>query len=774
MNREIYFRTARIGLLAAAAVVSTMTSAASAQEEASDASTGDVSETDIVVTARKSSERIQDIPVSVTAMTADALRDRGASDIQDVLRSVPGMANSGAERGLSRYSIRGLSTYASSPTVGIYLDDVSLVTISTTFAGAYDPVFFDMQRIEVLKGPQGTLYGGSAMGGAIKYVSATPNLNRFGVDGAIGVAATAHGSLSYNAETVVNVPIVEGKLALRAGFYYRHEGGYVDAEPGDIQIAAQSSTPSPEYTPLRRPSLSTRSDKDINFSDTYAARASLEWRPDDSWSIRPQIFYQDYKQADNSHFFLGRDGFVSSFRIRQPSTDRATISSLSIEKDLGGVQLTSLTAQFDRRFGFVRDYSFFVGGLLPAFYPLTSTNFSGSKTSTFSQELRIGSNDSGARLKWIVGGYYASQDDRLVQSVDTPASAAVFGTDTLFFGDTFTNTKQYALFGEATYSLVDGFDVTAGVRVFKIDQLVNAVNDGPLNGGLTEVAGRRSKEDGVNPKFGLSYKVTPDNLLFASMAKGFRPGGPNRYPINPDICGVDLAEIGLTQAPDTYASDNLWTYEAGTKNMFAGGQVTLNASAYLTKWKKIQQAIGLSCGFAFNTNIGSADIKGVEVEGRIEVARGFEIGGTAAFTHAEVTEAAPGTPAQDGDRLPEVPQWMATAFAGYSAELANGWDFYLRGEYQYQSKARYDFQETLRITYSDGVSGTVPNPAQFRQSYQVVNLSAAMGKGGTKIRLYANNLFDVRPLLDVDYASGSDRARTIRPRTVGIELRQSF
>jgi outer membrane receptor protein involved in Fe transport len=729
---------------------------------------------EIVVTARKSNERVQDVPISITAVSGEALRDRGATDIQDVLRSVPGMGNSGAERGLSRYSIRGLSTYASSPTVGIYLDDVSLVTISTTFSGAYDPVFFDMQRIEVLKGPQGTLYGGSAMGGAIKYVSATPDLDSFGVDGAIGVAATAHGSPSYNAETVVNVPVVEGKLALRAGFYYRHDGGYVDAEPGDIQVAAQSGTPSPDYTPLRRPSLSTRSDRDINFGDTYAARASLEWQPDESWSIRPQIFYQDYKQADNSHFFLGREGFVSSFRIKQPSTDKATIYSLNIVKDLGSVQLTSLTAQFDRRFTFVRDYSFFVGGLVPFLYPLTSNNLSDSETSTFSQELRIGSSDGASRFKWIVGGYYASQDDRLVQSVDTPGAAAAFGTDTLFFGDTFTNSKQYALFGEATYTLFDGFDVTAGVRAFKIEQIVDAVNDGPLNGGLTEVSGRRSKEDGVNPKFGLSYKLAPDNLLFASAAKGFRPGGPNRYPINPDICGADLAEIGLTEAPDTYESDNLWTYEGGTKNQFAGGRVTLNAAAYLTKWKKIQQSIGLACGFGFNTNIGSADIKGFELEGRFEVVRGFEVGGTAAYTHAEVTEAAPGTPANDGDPIPDVPKWMATAFAGYSTEMANGWDFDIRGEYQYQSKATYDFNETLGVTYSDGVEGTIPNPAQFRESYDVVNLFAAIGKNGTKIRLYANNLFDVSPQLDVDYATGSDRARTIRPRTIGVELRQNF
>ncbi|MDT9600629.1 TonB-dependent receptor [Sphingosinicella rhizophila] len=768
-------RTASLTPAQAELPASEVATAQPGQSPGDDPAMDAVPEAEIVVTARKSSERVQDVPISITAMSGRSLRDRGAFDIQDVLRSVPGMSNSGAERGLSRYTIRGLSTYASSPTTGIYLDDVSLVTISTTFSGGFDPVLFDMQRIEVLKGPQGTLYGGSAMGGAIKYVSVTPDLDRFGVDGAVGAAVTAHGSPSYHGEAVINAPIVAGKLALRAGFYYRHEGGYVDAEPGIVQTTGLSSTPFPIYTPLRQDALSTRDEEDINYSNTYAVRASLEWQPDESWSIRPQIFHQNYKQADNSHFFLGREGFVSSFRFEQPTRDKATVYSLNIQKDLGDVQLTSLTSQFDRRFSYVRDYSFFIGSLVPIVFPFTSYNLSDSDTSTFSQEFRIGSNKGpGSRLKWIVGAYYSSQDDRLVQSVDAPGTAPIFGTETLYFGDTFTNTKQYALFGEATYTLFDRLDITAGVRIFKVKQLVDAINDGPFNGGLTQVDGREGSEDGVNPKFGLSYRFTPDNMVFASAAKGFRPGGPNRYPINPAVCGDDLAELGLTDAPDTYESDNLWTYEAGSKNMFGNGRITLNASAYLTKWKKIQQQIGLACGFGFNANVGSAEIKGFELEGRFQVLPGLELGGTAAYTHTEVTDAAAGTGAENGDALPEVPKWMATAFAGYSTEVGDGWDLSIRGEYQYQSKAAYSFDETFPVTFSDGVVGDIPTPFMNREAYDVVNLYASIGRGGMRFRLYANNILDARPLLDADTATGSDRARTIRPRTIGVELSKSF
>jgi outer membrane receptor protein involved in Fe transport len=775
MTNYTPIRAARAALWAAAASTSVIAWSAHAQGRDAAADTPR-SEDEIVVTARKSSERIQDVPVSITAISGETLRKQGANELQDVLRNVPGLSNQNAERGLSRYTIRGLSTYASSPTTGIYLDDVSLATISTTFSGGFDPVFFDMQRIEVLKGPQGTLYGGSAMGGAIKYVSNRPDLNRFSVDAAAGVAYVEHGSPNYNGELVVNAPIVEGSLAFRGGFYYRHDGGYTDAVPGLLQNSSRSSQAAPVYVPLQRDALSTRRAKDINFGNTYALRAALEWQPDDSWSIRPQIFYQDFKLADNGHFFINRPAFQAAHRFAQPNYDTGAIYSLNVEKSFGGVRLTSLTSRFDRTFDYVRDYSFFIGGLVPSLFSFNSFNRSTSNTSTFSQEVRLASEGGpDARLKWIIGGYYLNQDDNLWQAVDTPGVAGIFGTERLYFGDTTTKTKQYAAFGEASLAVIDGLEVTAGVRLFKIDQRIDALYSGPLAGvGGGRISGRQSEEKGVNPKFGLSYKMARDNLVFASAAKGFRPGGANRYAINPTVCGAALAALGRTGAPDEFASDNLWTYEVGTKNQFGGGRMTLNAAAYLTKWNDIQQSIGLSCGFGFTDNIGKAEIRGFEVEARIEPVDGFEIGGTAAYTDTEVTQAGPGTGAVKGQGLPNVPKWMATAYAGYSTELSSGVRFDLRGEYQYQSRALWSINPTRTITYANGVVSTGPNPSQYREAYDVVNAFASISTGDTTVRLYARNLFDVRPYLDLDLTTGVDRALTIRPRTIGVELRQGF
>lgn len=768
----------RLILLSSAASILAFVPHAAAAQAASAPAAAAAEGGDIIVTARKSSERLQDIPVSVSAVTADQLQARGAADLKDVLRDIPGLSYAGTQRGLSNYNIRGISTTSSSPTVGVYLDDISLTTIATTFSGAYDPVFFDMERVEVLKGPQGTLYGGSAMGGAIKYVSARPKLNRTEVSLAAGGALTSHGAGSTNGEAVVNLPLAQDTLAVRAGAYFRHEGGFIDNRPGTIENSHYSSTAFPAYTPLVQNSLSTLDKANQNSVDSFAVRASLEWEPDPSWSIRPQLLY-DRSQRDNSdRFFFSMPALTSSYRIHEPTTDRNGIYSLSIDKRLGGVKATSLTAYYDRDLNFVRDYSFFVGGLVPALYGYTSSNVSHTRTKTFSQEVRLAS-DSGenARLRWLIGAYYSNQNDRLRNPVTTIGAGAILGTgtDIVYYSNPFTNTRQYAVFGEATFTLFPHFDITGGLRAFKINQTVNLDAGGLFNGGTTVVKGLRSRESGVNPKFGASYKPTPNSLIYASAAKGFRPGGPNRFVIDPHLCAADLTALGLAAPPKTFESDSLWTYELGTKNTIGDHVATLNAAAFYSNWKKIQQQVQLaSCGSFFTDNVGSAVSRGVEIEGQVNLTRALRIGGSATYTDAHITKAATNTPAQQGDRIQGVPEWMANAYANYRFAIGSGWSADLNAEYQYQGNARFSFSRTLPVSFPGGVNGVVPNYAEFRQSYHVANLYASFSHGDLSFRLYANNILDAHPLIDFDPTSGSDYGATIRPRTVGFEVRKKF
>lgn len=769
-----------------------LTPAVSAQEmNASGAAVGQVAQSgdEILVTARKTAERSQDVPITLNALSSDDLRNRAAVDVKDVLRSVPGVSFSQAERGQARYNIRGVSTSAFQPTVGIYLDDIALQTIATPFTGAFDPVFFDMERLEVLKGPQGTLYGGSAQGGAIKYISARPNLTRASVSGTVRAETTRHGDPSYGGEAVVNLPLIEDQLAVRAGVYYRRDGGYTDNIAGGLFYDARySTTDLPVYTPEVIPTTSTRSEKNQNYGDTVAARLSLEWQPDPSWSIRPQIFYQYYKLQNPGQFWLqNADTMGVGFRIKQPTRDVGTIYSLNVDKDLDFATVTSLTAYFDRDLSFTRDYTYFIGGLIPVlrtfgFRNLPTRNVSPNRVKTFSQELRIQSNGGpDAPLNWLIGFYYQHQKDRAAQTLNTEGANAVpvvggfFGPDgESFDGRIVANTNQYAVFGETTYRITDALALTGGVRVFKSKQTTTGAFSGFLNAPVPTSFSNRLSDDGVNPKVGASYKLSSDNLVYASASKGFRPGGTNRAFFDPATCQASLNALGLTDTPRTYKSDSLWQYELGTKNSF--GRAMFNASAFFTDWKNIQQLnILSSCGQFYTTNAGTARLKGVEGEGRFNITDAWQLGGNAAYVDSEIRRPNSGTTAQVGDELPYVPKWTASAYTSYTLPLSAEIEALFRVDYQYQGKARMDFNRTTFVTsLPSGVRGEVPNFGEFRKSFDVVNAFVSVGDGETNVRLYVNNLFDSRPFIDKTTTTGEFRVTTIRPRTVGIELHREF
>lgn len=741
---------------------------------------------EVIVTARKTRERLQDVPVSVTAITGEQLRDRGAVDIKDVLGSIPGLAFSNVERGLSRYNIRGISSNVDAATVGVFLDDISLVQGSNTFNGAFDAVLFDIERVEVLKGPQGTLYGGSAMGGAIKYVSARPNLSQQSSSVAAGVGTTAHGSESYNAEGVLNLPIISDVLAVRGGFSYRREGGFIDnVADGTIEDTAYSSTPAPTYTPLVLPSLSSLNREDYNSADTYVARLSLLWQPDPSWSIRPAVFYQDYEQDSSGQFHTNENDLTASFRFPQATRDRGGIYSLDITKEMGAVEVTSLTGYSDRTVDWQRDYSFFIGGLVPSLYGFDGRALYRTETQTFSQELRVASaTGPDTQLRWLGGVFYSTQDRHFPSSVYLygPGFGALFGLDPdiVYFEDTTNKVDQYAAFGEATYAITQALDITAGVRLFKIEQTTDQTQDGLFADGFHHVLSD-IKEDGVNPKVGLSYKVDASHLLYVSATKGFRPGGAITN-ANPPGCAGDLARLGYSSFPEQFDSDSLWSYELGSKNEFDNGRWVVNGALFYSDWKDIQQLVGLpNCGGAFTVNAGTASVKGAELEARINLTPALQIGGNATFTDAKLTEAVFGTPAHDDDQIQAVPEWMASAYGSYSIPLAATWDLRIRADYQYRGRQRnlYDRTQPVRFILPDGTypalpNGSAPVAAEFQQSFDLLNASVYLEHGPTTFRMYVNNVLDERPFLDTDLYFGSSKSTTVRPRTIGLEFRRRF
>ena len=734
---------------------------------------------EIVVTAQKREQHLQEVPISITAITGDEIERMGASEFNDLLLSIPGVSYSASETGLARYSVRGISTAAASPTVGLYFDDVSLITINNSFSGAVNPMLVDLNRIEVLKGPQGTLYGGSAMGGAIKFVSRKPVLEEFSVSAGVDIASVDHGGVSYSGDSTVNLPLIEHQLAIRIVGAYRLDAGYINNMPnGEVQVWPESATlPPAPFMPVTYPSQSTFQRSDFNDRSTTMARVSIEYVPSDTLTVSPIVTIQRTDQANPDEFFTNLPEFENTARFNQPTYDHLNIYSLNVTKQLASFSLTSLTGYVDRTIQLDRDFSLFIGLLVPTLLPDDSNNTSSTNSRTLTQELRLGSADLTSLLKWTMGMYYSHQRDHYYQSIDTAGAGRFFdsGTDITYSGDIQTVTTQEAIFADATYTLNTKWDLSAGLRWFDIRQTIEGSFNGVFNGGSSEVKDRRSTNIGVTPRISLTYRPLDDHLLYASAAKGFRPGGPNDYNANIPICHADLQRLGIGRAPEVYQSDDLWAYEIGSKNEFGNGHSVINAAVYYTDWKNIQQQVTLpTCAIAFTENVGAATVKGAELSAVSTVGSAITVGGGVSYTATRITESTAAVSAQVGQEVLDTPKWTGNSYAKYEFLQAAAWRASVRADYEYHGANLRQFNSLFGVTYPNGALGAIRDATQIQGAYHVVSINLNVSNGTTRYRLYVDNLTDSAPYLDFRRAPGFSAATTLRPRTIGISVNTSF
>jgi iron complex outermembrane receptor protein len=734
---------------------------------------------EVVVTAQKREQLAQDIPISMSVIRGEDIDRLADRDFHDMLLSIPGVSYSGEESGLSRYSIRGISTTASNPTVGIYLNDVSLVTLSTNWTGAVEPMMVDLQRVEVLKGPQGTLYGGSAMGGAIKYVTRTPVLDRFAVTASAEIASVDHGGISYGGESFINLPLIDNRLALRLGGAYRFDAGYVDNIPqGKVQVWTRSATlPPSAFEPVTYSSQSEFARQNYNDRSTTVGRVSAEYSLDDSLTVLPIATIQRTNQANPDEFFTNLPKFENTNRFNQPTRDDLSIYSLEVTQRFTGVSLTALSGYVERTIGLDRDFSLYIGSLFPALLAQNSYNTSITTTRTWSQEVRLASAESQSAWKWTIGAYYSRQRDEFDQLIDSVGAGTFFGsgTDTTFSGDLRTDTIQEALFGDLTYTISPRWDMNIGLRWFDIRQTINGVSNGVLNGGQSEVDDKRSIDVGVTPRYALTYRPIDGHLLYASASRAFRAGGPNQFDITSSLCEPSLRQLGLNRVPETYHPDSLWTYELGNKNELSDRRTVVNAAIYYTDWKKIQQQVTLtSCGFPFIGNVGAATVKGAELSVESAIGDRFTLGGAVSYTATRITETGVGLPAQIGQELLDTPKWMGNGYGEYHFFKTGTWVGSFRGEYQYHGANSRQFQSTALVTYPNGTMGLIPDATQIQAAYHVVNTYISFVRGPTQYRLFVDNLTDAAPYLDFRRPPGFSAADTLRPRTIGVGVKSTF
>lgn len=694
----------------------------------------------VVVTARKRAEVAQGVPTPLTAISNAALRDMGADSFSDFARTVPSLAFIDAGPGIKKVLMRGVSDGASvssnvQATVAQYIDDIPVSE------GAQQPdlKLFDINRVEVLRGPQGTLYGAGSMGGAIRVVTNKADPNHFSalLDGT--VSGTNKGGVNYAADGMVNIPLVSDVLALRAVGYYRNFDGFIDD-----RVTHKNN---------------------VNTEETSGGRLSLRFAPTDKLEVTLNAMAQRMVLGGRPVYSENLGDLISVAPVSQFQKDTFFIFNGTVNYDLNWARLTSSTSYYRAR----RDYQYddtegatisteaYLGPYTPN--PDVAYTPGVNKDSTFSQEIRLASPGKGP-LDWLVGFYYERQTFKAVDDIIEPAVFPYFDP-TNYFGiypsvfheNVYKESEQYAGFGELTYHLNSAWAATVGWRVFGNSysrvQTLSGVANGISDGHLSDYSNTSTHSTGNTPKFQLTYKPTSDVLIYGGAAKGYRAGG-----VNP---AVPFSIPGVT-VPVAFQSDSLWNYELGAKTSWLDNRLIVNGAIYYIDWDNIQSAQVRADGFAYVANAGKAHSEGVELEAHAVPVRGLEIGGSFSYTDAVLDRAQPSLGATKGEALPGVPHLLYSYYGQYTRPLYKDLDGYARLDVQYVGKSQLTFLNT---------------PTQAIGDYATVNLRVGISQGGWDLKVFADNLLDKRARLTAQHLL-TELVTVNRPRTVGVTLSKRF
>ncbi|GAA4012658.1 TonB-dependent receptor [Sphingomonas swuensis] len=797
--RALLASTAGIALVAPA-------SAQTAQESQAQAATATVPDPspdqderglgDIIVTATKRASTVQDVPFSINAQTQEDIQRANAGTIEDISRNVAGLQVQNLGPGQSQVSVRGVSAgqiVRDQPgvkeQVGVYLDE-SVVSLSL-FTPDFD--LFDLNRVETLRGPQGTLFGSGSVGGTIRYITNQPRLGR--TEGLVeaNLNTLADGDQGGHLKAAVNVPL-GATAALRVVGYATKFAGFVDA-------------------------VGPAAGKDVNDGQRKGVRLSLLWQPVETIRITPRVVLQEI-EADGFNrqeiFNLYSNPFTTPSRtfdereqyllLREKFRDKTRLFDLTASADFGPVELTSITSYIDRDILVSRDASALTGSVsVDLGYPAAAVNLPSNLVDTtgleqWSQEVRLSSADSGP-FQWVVGGFYSTVDRRYSQRLPTSgydaATDAVLGAGTSaavsngfpanspYNADLPYDIKQKAVFGEATYDFGQ-LKVTGGGRFYDFSESRDFISGGLFANGDRRL-GDKTSSNGFSPRAIVSWE--PDRNLTVNLqaAKGFRLGGVND-PLNLPLCSdADEALFGGFQ---NYDDETLWNYEGGVK--YSKGPVTFNAAAFYTDIKNLQVTLDAgSCSSRVVFNVEKAHTRGLEAELNVRPAQGLDLSFSGSMVQAEFdttlrSDLAAATGIRNGNRLPSVPKYQFAAAATYGGRLRDSGEWFVSASWQRVGN-RYtqpaDQENNPRVFVSglpfNGASGTGTTRVNLLlPAYDLVNLSAGIDfDSGLGVQVYANNLFDENALLSFDRERGG-RARLGynigRPREVGITLRQKF
>ena len=691
---------------------------------------------EVVVTAQKRRERLIDTPQSVSVLSSDDLTRLGATQFRDFANSVPGLSFTTNGAGFTQLSLRGVTTgFDIGSTVGLYIDEVPYGSSSGFVNGgqlALDVGLFDLDRIEVLRGPQGTLYGASSMGGLIKYVGREPDATRFGVDAQTGVSDTQEGSISYNGSLVLNAPLVADKAALRASGFYSHDGGYVDNL--------------------------TLGQKDVNRSGVYGGRLDFLFTPTESLSIRLGGFLQNISrdgQGTADFTFTGPpvDGSLEQQRLfKEPFDQRFRLVSGTVNYGFGPAKLTSVSGYQTMRGSTVFDLSalyvpLFGGAYSAVGYPVAWS------VDKFTQEVRLASNQTQA-LEWLIGAFYTSESSRRLEGFFLRDPAGRPTPNTLFNLSVPTSYRESAAFADLTYHLNAKFDVSAGIRYAQNHQSFTQDGSGPF---APSAPTRRSSEDVSTYLANARYHLNDRATAYVRYATGYRPGGPN-FVLNDPATGQPLA-------PTTFQSDRLKSYEAGIKAESADRNVSVDWDVYYVDWNNIHVASAKS-GFGIIVNASSgATVRGTELSIALRPVDGLMVAAAVAYQDPSLRANDPILGAVAGERLPNTAHLTGTLNGDYRLPV-DGWRPVIG------ATVRYVGDRTTSFDQSAG------NPQYHLPKYTTIDLRTGFSVSAVDVQLYLHNLFDKRGELSgytaYSLAGGPAEVSILQPRTVGLSASTHF
>jgi iron complex outermembrane receptor protein len=756
----------------------------------------------VTVTATLREQELSDVPFSIAAPTASVLRERGAEDLEAVAANVASFSVQNLGPGQSQVALRGASAGQIArdqpgvkESVGIYLDD-SPISLSL-FTPDMD--LFDVARVEVLRGPQGTLFGTGSLSGTVRYITNQPEPGVNSVFGETGGHWVAGGAAGATVKLGMNVPLSE-RVAGRLAVFHNRLAGWQDAVRKDLSL-----------------------DENINGGERTGARAALRIAPTERLTITPRLVFQNaqingWNRTDTFNILanpyttsrpavtLGdRKLFIAT---DEPYRDDFVLGDLALRYDFGAVNVTSITSYLWRDIVVTRDggalYASIVGGTIgmpEAIYTLDAPFDDKTGVSVWTQEVRLAG--GGDRVKWLLGGFYARADRDYGQSVRAPGFEAATGAptqgtyaarDELFFSDLAYELRQAAVFAEGTVTVGDRLDLTAGMRYYDFSEHREQVFDGFFVGLISQPGSTNAS--GVAPRFIASLRATDAVTLNAQASRGFRLGGIND-PLNTPICTPQ--DLATFSGRDSWNDETAWNYEVGTRAALMHGRVSLNLSAFYMDISDLQLTVTAgSCSSRLIYNV-PARSRGAEIEFAAAPSRHFDFSVSGSFNDSEVRSTVTSTDTagnvtvvggiQDGNRLPSVPRVKIAAAVTYRHELGSGAQGSLTGTVQHIG-SRYTLMEDLAagfgtVNLDSFAPNTIGGPLtqqsfQFDPelpAYTLMNLRVAVARGNWETALFINNLTDTRAFLALDRERGT-LARvgylTNQPRTVGVSLRFEY